>query len=87
MSTNTVPPSPLQRKLESESLEAKSESKGSSEKAVRKVKQSSVEINHLNTHQEFERQVHGRMAMVGATCSLTTFIDVDSDTFKKLEIR
>jgi hypothetical protein len=85
MNANSVPPSPPlpPPKLESdESLEAKSE-----EKAFRKVKQSSVDINQLYAHQEFERLVHGRMAVVGATCSLTTSININQATFDRLTIR
>jgi hypothetical protein len=89
MNVNTVPPSPPlpppppPPKLESdESLQAKSE-----EKAFRKVKKSLVDINHLYAHQEFERQVHSRMAVVGATCSQTSFIKINQATFDQLTIR
>ena len=76
-STNTVPPSPSE-KSESDSPLTKSESN------ITTVTHNSVDIGHIYTRQEFERQVHGRMEVAGAEYSQTKMIKVDDVLYKKM---
>jgi hypothetical protein len=87
--SNEIPPSPQGKPKSEETVrvEPESESPKVVLKRITTEVQKSVEIDHIQTKQEFERQVHGRMDVTGVEYSRTKMIKVDEGTFAKLKDR